>query len=254
MDNISQQILEKYQSIYSSLPANKGKLKFGRSSVNVSSIARQFYCEKELELSLIKPLPQTARMINGGSGHQQISSRGEALSPKQAIIEAAAPRRETIRIYEFDIAWVFEGVPILGKIDEAWFKERNVELVVERKFSNNLKVYKTHHIQAQLYCLGLGEMGFTNASCQYRIEILKSSCTGCEYLADLTCPMLAGKAASHQCSRGESICYLFGYDPELITGELEWALDYWLGKRDAVPTQNKTKCLACRYKASCDSN
>jgi len=253
VDNISQQILEKYQSVRSGLSANKGKLKFGRSSVNISSIARQFYCEKELELSLIKPLPQTARMINGGSGHQQISSRGEALNPEQAIIEAAAPRRENICIYEFDIAWIFEGVPILGKIDEAWFKEHNVQMVVERKFSNNLKVYKTHHIQAQLYCLGLGEMGFTSANCQYRIEILKSSCTGCEYLADLTCPMLAGSFFP-PVLKGREYMLPFGYAPELITGELEWALDYWLGKREAIPTQNKTKCLACRYKASCDSN
>ena len=46
--------------------------------------------------------------------------------------------------------------------DGAWFREGDVDLVVERKFSNNLAVYSPYHVQTQLYCLGLGEMGFNN--------------------------------------------------------------------------------------------
>jgi len=54
------------------------------------------------------------------------------------------------------------------------------EMVVERKFSNSLKIYSPYHVQAQLYCLGLGEMGFNNTDTLYRIMVFKRSCYECD--------------------------------------------------------------------------
>lgn len=106
-------------------------------------------------------------MIKEEAGHEAASTIGIPVSKEEAIKEAVLERGETIFYCEFNIAWVHKGIPIRGRVDEAWFRGGRVELVAERKFSNNLSVYSPYHVQAQLYCLGLGEMGFYTSSTSY---------------------------------------------------------------------------------------
>jgi hypothetical protein len=139
-------------------------------------------------------------------------------------------------------------------VDEAWFRGGNVDLVVERKFSNTLSVYSPYHVQAQLYCLGLGEMGFNNESTGYRIIVLKRSCHECKMLLDRSCPIFHLDRTDFSCEIGEAKAFTYPFDKERIINDLDWALGFWLNKRQAIPTKNPAKCRVCEYSGMCKSS
>ena len=252
---IADEIKKNYSDIFNDLPSKgKGNLRFGRSLVNVSSIAGQYYCEKKLEMANEFPLPATERMQEGEAGHEAITTLAEPLTREEAIIEAVAQREEAICIYEFGVAWLHKDVPIIGKVDEAWFRASNLDLVVERKFTNRLQVYSSYHVQAKMYCLGLGEMGFNNDDTQYRIITLKPNCHDCEKLIDRSCPIFDTDKADFSCEVGETKAFLYPFRKEDIVKDLDWALDFWLGKREGIPSKNYAKCRVCEYNSICNSS
>ena len=55
--DIAEEILNKYQAIFDNLPQRgKGSLKYGRSTISISNIAGQYYCEQKLEMESEMPL------------------------------------------------------------------------------------------------------------------------------------------------------------------------------------------------------
>jgi hypothetical protein len=150
--DISNEILRKYEAVFNNLPEKgKGHLRFGRSLVSISNIAAQFYCEQKLDLASEYPMAPTEQMQKGIEAHEAAAALGIAVSKEEAVKDAVANREEAIFICEFKIAWMHNSVPIIGMVDEAWFKGGGVHMVVERKFSNTLTVYNPYHVQAQLY-------------------------------------------------------------------------------------------------------
>lgn len=249
--DIANEIQRKYNDIFNNLQGGKGSLRFGRRALSVSSIAKQFYCEKSLELDYEHPLPPTERMQKGEAGHESITTLAKPISKEESIKEALVKREKPLCIYEFSIAWEHNSVPIIGHVDEAWFREGNVDLVVERKFSNRLSVYSPYHVQAQLYCLGLGEMGFNNIDTQYKIMVFKRSCFDCPNLAPGSCPIFIGDTTEFECDKGECISFTYQFDRANIIKDLDWAMNFWHGKREAIPTKVKAKCRACQHKELC---
>ena len=253
--DIAEEILRKYEEVFSSLPdKGMGKLRFGRNMLSVSNIAEQYYCEQKLDMESEIPMPPTEQMKRGAEAHEAAATLGIVESKEQAVKDAVTAREEAIFICEFKIAWIHNGVPIIGMVDEAWFKGGNVDLVVERKFSNNLSVYSPYHVQAQLYCLGLGEMGFNNESTDYRIIVLKRSCHECKKLQDRSCPIFSLDKTDFSCDRGEAKAFVYPFDKERIIGDLDWAFDFWQKKRQAIPTNNPAKCRGCEYSGKCKSS
>ena len=253
--DIAEEILRRYEEVFGNLPdKGMGKLRFGRSMLSVSNIAEQYYCEQKLDMESEIPMPPTEEMKTGGAAHEAAATIGLEISKEQSIADAVKEREEAIFICEFKIAWIHKGIPIIGMVDEAWFRGGNVDLVVERKFSNTLSVYSPYHIQAQLYCLGLGEMGFNNESTDYRIIIFKRSCHGCEKLIDRSCPIFAFDKTDFVCDRGDTKAFTYPFEKEKIIGDLDWALAFWLNKRSAVPTKNPAKCRVCEYSQMCKSS
>ncbi len=253
--DVAAEILRKYEGVFNNLPdKGMGKLRYGRSMLSISNIAQQFYCEQKLDMESEVPMPPTEQMKAGLAAHETAATIGLEISREQAITDAVKEREEAIFVCEFKIAWIHKGIPIIGMVDEAWFRGGNVDLVVERKFSNTLSVYSPYHVQAQLYCLGLGEMGFNNESTNYRIIVLKRSCHECEKLIDRSCPIFSLNRADFSCDRGEAKAFIYPFDKEKIIGDLDWALGFWLNKRQAIPTKNPAKCRACEYSEMCKSS
>ena len=250
--DIAEEILRKYDEVFNDLPSKgKGKLRFGRSLVSISNIAEQYYCEQKLDLESEIPMPPTEQMRKGEEGHEAAATLGVAVSKEEAIKDAVKERKEAIFYCEFKIAWIHKGVPIIGMVDEAWFRGGNVDLVVERKFRNTISIYSPYHVQAQLYCLGLGEMGFNTTSTNYRIIVFKRSCHECEKLLDRSCPIFAFERSEFSCNVGETKAFLYPFKKEKIIKDLDWALDFWQNKREAVPTGNQAKCRVCEYSSMC---
>ncbi len=252
--DVANEILAKYNALFENLPEQgKGNLKFGRSLISVSAISGQYYCEKKLEMENDHPLPPSKRMIEGEAGHEAATSYAEPVTKEEGIALAVEEREEALPLFEFSIGWKYNSIPIIGRVDEAWFREGNVDLVVERKFSNRLTVYRDHHLQAQLYCLGLGEMGFNTDSTAYRIMLLKRSCRDCKELVTRSCPIFDINTTDFRCELGETRATIFPYNKEEIIRDLDWALGFWTGRREVIPTRNRAKCWVCEYANICDS-
>jgi hypothetical protein len=190
-------------------------------------------------------------MIKGEAGYESVTELASQVSTGEAIQLAVEERETPICIYEFGIAWKYGGVPIIGRVDEAWFRGGNVDLVLERKFSDSLRIYPSYHIQAQLYCLGLEGMGFNTDNTGYRIMVLKRSCHECEKLKDNSCPIFNVKESIYACDNGGAFAQVFKFNKDEITKDLGWAVGYWMKEREAVPTKNKAKCRACEYGKMC---
>lgn len=251
--DIAEQIIKKYDEVFNELPEKgKGSLRYGRSMLSVSNITQQFYCEQQLDLASEFPIPPTEQMIKGEAGHEAAAALGIPVSKEEAIKKAVAEREEAIFFCELDLAWVYKDIPIIGRVDEAWFRGGNVDLVVERKFSNTLKIYNPYHVQAQLYCLGLGEMGFNNESTNYRIIVLKRSCHECKKLMDRACPIFAADEAEYNCDEGGAKSFTYPFNRNIIIKDLDWAIDFWLNRRKAVPTGVQAKCRVCEYSGICE--
>lgn len=248
----AQEILARYRQVYRASREGEPLLRYGRRTVPVSTIAQQFYCEKAVQYSIERPQAPTREMLCGIAGHEAVSSQGAALSPEQAVVEAVAAREKPVCLYEFRIGWRHAGVTVLGFVDEAWFQQGDVMLVAERKFSGGLSINRPYHVQAGLYCLGLGEMGFGTERCRYRISVFKRECHDCVLLPSGVCPA-AVAAGEYACDRGGCVTQEFDFDRDAVLRDLNWALGFWTWEREAEPTEHTSRCRYCRYRHVCDA-
>jgi len=247
------EILERYRQVYKASREGEPLLRYGRRTVAVSTIAQQFYCEKAVQYSIERPRAPTSEMLSGIAGHEAVAALGVTMSPEQAVAEAVIAREQPLCIYEFRIGWQHCGVTILGFVDEAWFRAGHVDLVAERKFSGSLSIRTPYHVQAALYCLGLGEMGFRTGGSNYRISVFKRECHSCERLKAGDCPGTPMDADSYSCGFGACISQSFPFDREAAMADLNWALEFWTMEREAEATKHSSRCRYCRYRLVCDA-
>ncbi|MFC2008475.1 hypothetical protein ACFLUT_00260 [Chloroflexota bacterium] len=251
-NDLAQDILSRYREVLRASRERESLLRFGRRTVAVSAIAQQFYCEMALHLSILRPMRPTREMQSGTAGHEAVAALGVPMTHEESIAQAIVEREKPLCIYEFRIGWEHNGVPIVGFVDEAWFQGGAVEMVAERKFSRSLGIYAPYHIQAGLYCLGLGEMGFDTGHAQYCVTVFRRECHDCEKLGEGICPLQSGETSSYECERGAGVRECFPFGGEKTTSDLEWALDYWTYEREPEPDPGPRKCRACRWRAHCE--
>jgi hypothetical protein len=82
--------------------------------LSISNIAQQFYCEQKLDMESEVPMPPTEQMKLGGTAHEAAATIGLEVSKEQSISDAVKEREEAIFICEFKIAWIHNGIPIIG--------------------------------------------------------------------------------------------------------------------------------------------
>jgi hypothetical protein len=250
---LSASILDRYRAVVRASREKAGDLRFGRRTVAISTIAQQFYCEKAVQFGCERPLPPTRSMIDGTAGHEVVASLGVPMTHEEAVAQAVIEREAPLCIYEFRIGWEHEGVTVTGLVDEAWFRGGAIELVAERKFSGNPGIHRPYMVQAALYCLGLGAMGFSTRNTRYRISVFERGCHECPELASGDCPVLAGRSSTAAECAGAGHSELFSFDREQTTRDLDWALQFWRNEREAEPTTSPGRCRACRYRTVCDA-
>lgn len=49
----------------------------------------------------------------------------------------------------------------------------------------------------------------------------------------------------------EARIYVNRFDLVEAEKDLDWALDFWVGRREAMPTRNPNKCKSCEYLSKC---
>ena len=79
----------------------------------------------------------------------------------------------------------------------------------------------------------------------------KKGYADCPKLAERSCSIF-GEVSRYQSDKGGSITYTFEWDKGKIVYDLEGAIEFWRGNRDAIPTKVQVKCLACHHKRRCE--
>jgi hypothetical protein len=143
----------------------------------------------------------------------------------------------------FPLLAELEGVPVAGVPDILVFEGGRPAEVVELKTVERIPFspWRDHLVQAQVYGLLLDCMGFDCSTLKLSILYVRR---GWELLPLLS---LAHKFENLREQLEEKYpndlrTFTFGYSRAGAEGVVHWALSYWRGERDPVPTRNPSKC------------
>ncbi len=236
--------LKAYLKLIDEKRKSDGKLIYKKKSVPVSKIIQQLYCEKQLELELIHGERLNLEKKRGKEGHE---ADLEFLSPvkiEKAWNEATRQnKRKPYKIREFHLLAKYQGFIIEGKADEVSFLRGKVLTLSEFKFRKNKKLFNTDKIQGFLYGFLLNIMGFDTSNL-----IIKTVCFDSAdrkyalLLKDAPDNMLDYNYRSYKLNLDES------------RKELDKALNFWKGEREAIATKNPKKCKKCQFIDKCSSS
>jgi hypothetical protein len=121
-------------------------------------------------------------------------------------------------------------------------------------------LYQDQEFQAGIYGLILEGMGFDCSNLTLAIIRLrrKEPVTEEQRKEFLSIAMLALPSKEPQLIEegfnGKARVHLVAFNKEVIMRQVEWAKDYWLLKREPLPTKNPWKCKACEFNNICPSS
>ena len=125
--------------------------------------------------------------------------------------------------------------------------------LLEYKFSKSRRPFRDHHVQARTYGLLLRNMGFDTTHLFYAIVIVdpmsKDAKKSKERVMDAV--IKSGPKESVLKTQNATI-YVNKFNQKEAEQDLNWAIEFWKNKREAVPTRNPNKCKSCEYSGECE--
>jgi hypothetical protein len=107
-------------------------------------------------------------------------------------------------------------------------------------------------VQANVYGKILEGMGFDVSNLCYVIAIISPSSRD-ESILFTNIVQAVMDSGPHEVTldMDTSKVSVFTYRSARAEEDIDWALEYWRRKRDAIPTRNPNKCTRCEYTVSC---
>ncbi|MCS7129998.1 MAG: PD-(D/E)XK nuclease family protein [Archaeoglobaceae archaeon] len=226
--------------------------------VRIRDLADQFYCELKVDLELRFGKKYAPEIKKGSEVHKKVDSSLKRVNLRKLIEDIVSGKS---LFAKFTVDFKFEDVPIVGELDQAFFREAKPLYLLELKSTNyNLdRIYTGEKIQALLYGLALERMGFDCSKlCLAVVKVRRD-------LAEEKYSKLASKVVQEldlvrsQESRGigkkkleSEYIHFWEYNGlGELEGEIREKLNYWTKIRDPKPVQNPNKCKWCAYKSFC---
>jgi len=252
---------QKMESIRQEILSGKvPKLRNDISLVCVSDISGQYYCEMKVELRNRLGERPSELMEVGVEAHTDLLKEAEKAQHREvwgAIASGESLFVSTLILAEYD------GIPIPGRPDWIYFRDRRPILVFEYKFrAGRIRPYSHDHVQAGVYSWILKELGFDITGLKYALVIAPGLCKGCEKMRRIhkLIVRMDGMGVSRtqicECTKvqgREPWVYICSPDYAKINEELGWALGYWRGERNPIPTSKRNKCKKCGYRNECSA-
>jgi len=236
----------------------KTDLRFGLSWVPISSLAEQFYCEAKVDFEYKFGRVPTPAKEEGTKLHDDIIEM-EPTTPKDLVRSIT---RQPTCLCTFPVYARIEDIAILGIPDAVLFKRSRPSHLIELKTTSGDvgRLWRDQAVQVKAYGLALEFMGFKCESLQ--LALIRVNKQGVsdelkERLISETAEAFlkgdVGKAETWLNGRlgGQVKIHLMGYDRADVLRDVMWAKDYWLKKREAIPTTNPSKCRACEFSEAC---
>lgn len=250
----------------------KGSLLFGLPGVGVSTIATQWYCEKKMDLEYRHKeiLVESGAKDLGTQGHDEISKDAKLISEKELKKALSGNRRVVLQETRF--IGEFDGVRIIGVPDLLDLRGRRCNYVLEFKFSRRTEPFLDRYVQCQLYGWLLEQQGYIIKSLICAICVIPYAVPASERSERVALlrdfkeidNILSMLKASMKNMRNRKLarnapltlehegCVLHAFSYDKIQAEryLHHSLEYWLGKRESMPTTNAVKCSKCEFNAA----
>jgi len=235
----------------------KSNLKFNRPYLIVSDIASQFYSEAQIELDYIFGKIKTEEQKEGAKLHERMAEDAVVITFKELVKNI--PKAEEMVIMETTFLMKSHDDIIVGKPDVIIFKRGIPIFLFEYKFSKYSTTFTNQQVQAQIYCQILKELGYNTDLLCYGIIIAPRDMTKKsnkvkkiprEVLQRIDLSSLI-QEQEVELQFDQISVFLYKFDSEKAKQDLEWALEYWKGKREVKLSELLYECDRHEYKEKC---
>ena len=236
--NLVGEVLERRESI----------LRFNVPFLSVSEISEQYYCEKKVEMARVLGEIATEHKIVGQEAHEILLKDTVKIKREEAFRKIFSDKPTLL--HEMLLLAKIRGIVIAGKPDAVLFHSGTPLCLFEYKFTAHRIPFRDMHVQARLYGLLLNEMGFDTKRLKYAIMLVPQEFRENEEIRRL--PLFIIKHGFPPKIKTEKAAiFINNFNKSEALKELEWAIEYWLNKREAKPTSKLGKCKSCEYAEQC---
>jgi len=231
----------------------KSKLRFEVQAIPASSIAKQYYCEKKVELAYEYGEEETKEILLGREAHEKLLEG--TIKTKMEFLWAEISSGLQVKVREMPLLGKYKDIYLIGMPDAVIFKDGEAKLVIEYKFTKSRYPWHDHHVQARIYCLLLHLIGFRTENLRYALILAPQECKGLPEIRSIERSILNsnGEEIIEKKIAGQIIrAFVTAFKIEEAKKELDWALQYWLKERDAIPTRRPNKCRICSFNGKCN--
>jgi len=231
----------------------KSQLRFEVQAIPVSSIAEQYYCEKKVELAYMYGEEETKEILLGREAHEKLLEGTVKTKMESLWAEISSGLQVTVR--EMPLIGKYKDIYLIGIPDAVIFKDGEAKLLIEYKFTKSRYPWHDHHVQARMYCLLLHLIGFKTENLRYALILAPQECKGLPEIIDIERSILNsnGDKIIEKKIAGRIVrAFVNTFKNEEAKQELDWALQYWLKERDAIPTRKPNKCRICSFNDKCN--
>jgi hypothetical protein len=232
------------------------KFRHGTHFISASSIAEQYYCEQKVEMSYTVGDIETEAKVEGRVIHDAL------LKMEKTTLENLIRDIQTKDLYSasFPIFARFSDIILAGHPDAIVFMKGVPAFIIELKtMSGNVSpLWRHEKVQVGVYGLILDQMGFDCS--KLKLVIIKQKRDGNlidesyrkRFLREMVLTLLG--AVKPNFPRDMMRLHILGYNRGEVAEDVKWAMDYWLSKREPIPTRNASKCRSCEYALICPTS
>jgi len=229
---------------------NEGELRFNRSTIRASDVAGQYYCEKKIEMEYLYGKVETETKNQGTEAHENLLEGTEEVDRKD--LWKAIYAKKPVLALEWLLLAEYKDIILIGKPDSVLFENGCPLVIFEYKFSRSKRAYPSYHVQAGFYGILLKSIGFNTEKLFYAIVVADRRARDDPNLKDNVSEAIMKNGLKKAILPIENaVIYLNKFDEQEAESSLEWAIQFWKGQREAIPTTNQYKCRICEYKEEC---
>jgi hypothetical protein len=254
-------------------------------ALGASYFAEQAYCEKRVDLWLNDPgnlvaIPKRIEgKVSGAVLQQELADFGtqfhQSVSDNAAPIACADLRAKlragkSVTLLESAFSANYRKLRLAGVPDAVCFDGRDAACVIDYKVTNSNQLQTSHRVQLLLYGYLLDQETFGVDDLLLICALVpRANAAWAESLSDEQAqqlvPIIRATAEAlvrsepsrrnwHQGNvlvAGGATIWLrvFRYERAVAERELQFFIDFWLGRRPAKPTSKPGKCAVCLYNA-----
>jgi PD-(D/E)XK nuclease superfamily protein len=236
------------------LARGKRNLRHGVSSVGVSTLAGQFYCEYKVENEFAFGEVPTEAKEQGTGLHDELIPQ-EAITEEQfaKLVSRKQPSYAVLRVWG-----TVGGLRIVGMPDHIVWSEGKPLWLVELKTTKGdpTSVWPDQMNQIRIYGLLMDLMGFDCsrlrlALVRLRVGELTDEDRGL-WIERVSTHLESGKLAELEAKyRNAMKVHLLAHDKTEAETSIMEKRGYWLGEREATSSTGAGKCKACEYNSVC---